>query len=712
MPDTVIVQNLSKSFRRYHADRPRTLREAFLRGWRHLAPEERFWALRDVSLSLAPGRALGVIGPNGAGKSTLLRLIGGVGRPDEGDIIVHGRIGALLGLGAGFHPDLTGRENVFVNGVIAGLTRREVARRLDSIVAFAELEEFIDSPLRTYSSGMRMRLAFAVAVHTEPEILLIDEVLAVGDVAFRRKCFERIDQFKSEGCTILFVSHDVNQIQRLCDEALWLRQGQVVAHGDPQVVAHNYVTEMTKGTQQHTSATPPGPETPRVNGPPTNKNRLGSQELEIVGVRLLDRRGFPVTELDSGNPLCVEIEYSAPHPVDAPIFGVSISCEDRQICCNTNTAAVGLTLPTLQGRGQVTLQFERLDLIGGQYYVNVGVYEQKWAYAYDYHWHVYPLVIRPTNGGKMGILHPPHHWEIGDTRTLQASLSALEAPQLGRGFMTNISFSVSTPSERPIFVFASTQRCGSTLLQRLLNSCPDVLIWGEHTGYLNSFIREYQALLEWESRFSSQRKTFLLEGCDNFVPNMVPEDHELMGAAIAHIVALFAVPAAKLGRSIWGFKEVRYGAQVALFLQKCFPKARFIHLTRNIINCFISLKHWEDSPDPWNRKWTENSMEDWRRINASFLNVGDRIPNLLSVKYEDMVADPKGFVEELSQFLEIAPDSFDQGVFNRRIHNVGSAGTAERSKILPSDLNAEERALLSQPSIVEVAKEYGYKIEF
>jgi len=278
--------------------------------------------------------------------------------------------------------------------------------------------------------------------------------------------------------------------------------------------------------------------------------------------------------------------------------------------------------------------------------------------------------------------------------------------------MTGITFAVATPSERPIFVFSSSQRCGSTLLQRLLNSCPDILIWGEHIGHLNSFVWEHKVLLEWESRFSAHRKTFLLEGYDHFVPNLVPEEYELWRAAATYVVALFGVPAAKLGRSIWGFKEVRYGAHVALFLQKCFPKARFIHVTRNVVDCFISLKRWEESPDSWNREWTENSVQDWVRINSSFLTAAGNIRNLLSVRFEDMVADPQELIEQLSQFLELAPESFDRGVFDRRIHDFGKAGTAERPKISPSDLNAEERALLSQPNVVETATEYGYKVEF
>jgi len=425
MPDAIVVQNLSKSFRRYDADRPQTLKEAFLHGLgslRRLAPKEPFCALRDVSFSVAPGRMVGVIGPNGAGKSTLLRLVGGVGRPDEGEVTVQGRIGALLDLGIGFHPDLTGRENVFVNGVIAGLTRNKVARRFDSIVEFAELEPFIDSPLRTYSTGMQMRLGFAVAVHTDPEILLIDEILAVGDLAFQRKCLDQIAQFKAGGCTILLVSHDANAIQQLCDEALWLRHGQLVAYGPADVVTGQYVAEMSAETRRRTPTTRPSVHTPAGTELRVNENRFGSLEMEIVAVRLLDAAGFPVTELDSGDPLCVEIAYRAPEPIQAPIFGVTISQEDGFVCYDTSTAATGISLPAIHGPGCITFQIERLDLIGGQYYVDVGTYEREWAYAYDYHWHVYPLLVHST-GGEKGVLRPPHRWEFGGSPTHSADAS-------------------------------------------------------------------------------------------------------------------------------------------------------------------------------------------------------------------------------------------------------------------------------------------------
>ncbi len=425
MRDAIIVQGLGKQYRRYHADRPTTLQEAVLTGLRRLGPSERFWALRNVSFGVTSGHMLGVLGPNGAGKSTLLRLIGHVVRPDEGSLKAHGRIGALLDLGAGFHPDLTGRENVFVSGVISGLTRREVEQRFDAILAFAELEEFVDNPLRTYSTGMQMRLAFAVAAHIEPEILLIDEVLAVGDISFQRKCLDRIAQFRAQGCTIILVSHDASLVRQLCDEALWLRAGELVAHGPAEMVVGQYVAEMTAATRRRTPAARPPVLTPMGTELRINENRFGSLEMEIVAVRLLDRAGLPAAELDSGDPLQVEIEYLAPKAIIAPIFGVTISREDGLVCYDTSTAAAGLKLPIVQGEGRIVLNLDRLDLIGGSYFVDVGVYEQDWAYAYDYHWHVYPLLVH-SGGGEKGILRPPHHWKTESVPVLSAVAPALK----------------------------------------------------------------------------------------------------------------------------------------------------------------------------------------------------------------------------------------------------------------------------------------------
>jgi lipopolysaccharide transport system ATP-binding protein len=254
MRDAIVVEGLGKRYFRRNPHRPRTIHEALSRGFRSLGSSESFWGLRDLSFRAERGRMLGVIGRNGAGKSTLLRLLAGVDVPDEGTVWTAGRVGALLTLGAGFHQDLTGRENVFVSGVVHGLTRAEVRRRFDSIVAFAEVEDFIDSPLRIYSSGMAMRLRFAVAIHMEPEILLIDEVLSVGDQAFSRKCLDRINQFKANGCTIVLITHGLDDVRTMCDEAIWLDGGRLMDQGEPKSVIEKYLTVVNSRSPHGTVA--------------------------------------------------------------------------------------------------------------------------------------------------------------------------------------------------------------------------------------------------------------------------------------------------------------------------------------------------------------------------------------------------------------------------------------------------------------------------
>lgn len=425
MTDAIIVRDLGKRYRRYHTQRPRTLQEAFMNGWRGFGSQPQFWALRHVSLSVPPGEMVGIVGANGAGKSTLLQLIGGVGHSDEGGVEARGRIGAMFDLGAGFHQDLTGRENVFINGVIAGLTRRQVAERFEAIVNFAELEEFIDNPLRTYSSGMRMRLAFAIAANTDPEILLIDEVLAVGDLAFQSKCLERITQFKEEGCAIVLVSHEMSLVRQFCEQALWLRGGRVAAAGVTDAVLEQYEGAMQSETRRRTPTTTPKTQVANGTELQVHKNRFGSLELQITSVRLLDGYGDEVIEMDGGQELLIQIAYCATKPMDAPIFGFSLSREDGTICCESSTAADGLTLPSLEGSGEITARLERLDLARGQDDVDVGVYTEDWAYAYDYHWHVYPLKVRGANGGG-GIISPPHTWEMHDLAVLSNHLMVSE----------------------------------------------------------------------------------------------------------------------------------------------------------------------------------------------------------------------------------------------------------------------------------------------
>jgi homopolymeric O-antigen transport system ATP-binding protein len=247
MRGSIAVEHLGKQFRRYHPHRPWTLQEAAIGGMRRLFPQEHYWVLRDISFSVEPGRIVGVIGRNGAGKSTLLRIAAGILKPEEGAVKIWGRLGAVLELGAGFHPDLTGRENLMVAGIVGGSTRREVESQIDTIMEFAEIEEYIDNPLHTYSDGMRMRLAFSLAIHLDPDVFLIDEVLAVGDVAFQLKCIRRVMEAREKGSAILLATHDLSGTRALCDEVLWLEGARLAGSGDPNEVVDRYLESMQVG---------------------------------------------------------------------------------------------------------------------------------------------------------------------------------------------------------------------------------------------------------------------------------------------------------------------------------------------------------------------------------------------------------------------------------------------------------------------------------
>src|ERR671914_972151 len=252
------VTHASKVYRRYSRRRQfATLKSALLARSlvRDLSPDETFSAVRDVSFTLPAGRTLGVIGRNGSGKSTLLKLVAGITKPTEGAVRVNGRISALIELGAGFHPEISGRENVFINGIMLGLSKREVARRFDEIVEFAELRDFIDAPVKTYSSGMYMRLGFAVAIHVDPDVLLIDEVLAVGDQAFTAKCLDKFAEFRRRNKTILLVTHSLDLVERFCDRALWLDKGKTLAEGEPRRVVAAYLLDIGKAEEAELAKT-------------------------------------------------------------------------------------------------------------------------------------------------------------------------------------------------------------------------------------------------------------------------------------------------------------------------------------------------------------------------------------------------------------------------------------------------------------------------
>jgi lipopolysaccharide transport system ATP-binding protein len=305
---------------------------------------------------------------------------------------------------------LTGRENVVLGGIIAGLTRRQVLERMDDIIDFAELREFIDTPVRAYSSGMLLRLAFSIVVNTNPEILLIDEVLAVGDQTFRAKCLSRVEDFRRAGCAILLVTHDTRLAAQVCDVVMWLSKGRSVMVGPGQKVVAAYEESMNWETKRRTPAdwrdevSSSGIELRMMD------NRFGSMEVQITDVRLIDPRGHRSQRVHPGEGLRVEVDYWCERPQPAPNFGVIIRQENNTVLFDATMPASELGLEAIQGNGSVAITFDRLDLNSGEYHIDVGIYRQDWAYAYDYHWRAYPLMVVAANLVK-GAVNPPHAWE-------------------------------------------------------------------------------------------------------------------------------------------------------------------------------------------------------------------------------------------------------------------------------------------------------------
>jgi lipopolysaccharide transport system ATP-binding protein len=406
MSDAVIVEGVGKRFATNRKNQARRLKEFIVRG-ASVRARGYFWALRDVSFTVRRGESFGIVGANGVGKSTLLRLIGRVGAPEEGAITVNGRLGGLLELAAGFSFELTGRDNSIINGVVAGLTRREVLARMDDIVSFAELTDFIDAPVRTYSSGMKLRLGFSVAMHTEPEILLIDEVLAVGDIGFQRKCHDKIAEIKKRGCTLILVSHDPALVRQFCDRVLLLRKGEECKVGPSAEILEEMMSSFARPTEKRT---PVGVQRTLGDGTTltTHTNRLGSLEAEITGVHLFDGLGREVHALKSGDSLVVLIDYVCHRPVESAWFQVQIVRERRKVMVTNCGCGLG-TEHALDREGTLRLEIDRLELVEGQYFVDVGLYQGQWDYAYDYHSDVYPLRVE-SPGPYEGLVRPPSRW--------------------------------------------------------------------------------------------------------------------------------------------------------------------------------------------------------------------------------------------------------------------------------------------------------------
>jgi ABC-type polysaccharide/polyol phosphate transport system ATPase subunit len=427
----IALTNVSKSYRLWgRGSQFATLKSALLKRDLALSPETSVEAVRKVSFAVDRGEAFGIIGRNGSGKSTLLKIVSGILKPTSGRVKVKGRIAALIELGAGFHPEITGRENIVINGIMLGLSRRDIESRFDKIVEFSGIAPFIDQPVKTYSSGMYVRLGFAVAVHVDPDILLIDEVLAVGDEEFSAKCVAKIQEMKYRGVTLIFVTHQLGQVRDLCDRALWLDHGEVKAIGDPVRVVDQYLQEVAGtsvglasppaidavegggATAEGGGATEGGRAT---RGGAAAKNaeeeeRWGSGEVVLRRVALTDDRGQELVALGAGASVAVEMDVDVRVPQDDFVFGVGIYHADGTCVYGTNTDLEGLMPQRLETGGRVRFVVPSLELVAGTYRIDAAIHTRN-GRAFDYRRGVLRFVVG-SRVHDIGVYRPTHKWEF------------------------------------------------------------------------------------------------------------------------------------------------------------------------------------------------------------------------------------------------------------------------------------------------------------
>jgi lipopolysaccharide transport system ATP-binding protein len=405
----ISLEQVSKSYRLWgRRSQFATLKSALLKRDLKLAPEASVAALKGVSCVVDRGEAFGIIGRNGSGKSTLLKVISGILKPTSGIVRVNGRVAALIELGAGFHPEITGRENIVINGIMLGLSRREIEKRFDRIVEFSGIGDFIDQPVKTYSSGMYVRLGFAVAVHVDPEILLIDEVLAVGDEEFSQKCIAKIQEMKYLGVTLLFVTHQLDQVRNLCDRAMWLDHGAVSAIGDPARVVDDYLQAVSGSVGAGALAAPVGQAPPAT--PKDEEERWGSGEVVLKRVAVTDDKGRELVALGAGSAVAIEMDVEVRVPQDDFVFGVGIYHADGTCVYGTNTDLEGLMPQRLDANGRVRFVMPSLDLVAGTYRVDAAVHTRN-GRAFDYRRGVLRFVVG-SRVHDIGVYRPKHQWRF------------------------------------------------------------------------------------------------------------------------------------------------------------------------------------------------------------------------------------------------------------------------------------------------------------
>jgi ABC-2 type transport system ATP-binding protein len=420
--NAIEIKSVSKKYRIYH-DKSTTLKEHILFFKRTRYEEHQ--VINGISFNIEKGTTIGLIGQNGSGKSTLLKLLSGIIYPDEGTIETNGRVSSLLELGAGFHPDFSGRENIYNNASIFGLSRNEIDKRYNQIVEFSELQEFIDNPVRTYSSGMYMRLAFAVAINVDADILLIDEILAVGDTNFQKKCMDKIKELKREGKTIVIVTHDTGAVERICDKAAWLSDGHIEMLDKPRNVINSYLVYMgeldeKKLAQDNTNLQEDNKEIPaddrsgtsddNTDAPKSSPNRWGNRQIEITDVKLLDKDNKEKHLFAHGEQMTIVMTYNIHKHTDNIVFGIGIFTKERVQCYGTNTYIDRFEIGKLNDSGTVEFVIPSLELVGGSYSLDVATHSEE-GIPYDYQTDRYFFNVISTEHD-CGIYKPKHEWKI------------------------------------------------------------------------------------------------------------------------------------------------------------------------------------------------------------------------------------------------------------------------------------------------------------
>jgi ABC-type polysaccharide/polyol phosphate transport system ATPase subunit len=355
--------------------------------------------LREVSFSVEKGEVLGIIGENGSGKSSLLKVIAGIYPPSEGIVFKKGKVSALIELGAGFQPELTGAENIFLNGSLLGFSKKEMEEKFEKIVQFAELEHFIDTPLQNYSSGMYMRLGFAIATEVNPDILLVDEILAVGDEGFQKKCFERMLGFKKGNKTIVFVSHDLGAVEKICDRVILLHHGKILADGEPVEVISKY-RKILYGYEMEKEIVEISP------------GRMGSGEIKIQEVILLNEKGKKAKNFRTHDPLIVQLKYQSFQRIRKPVFGLAIYTKDGLQLNGPNTKLDHFTIEEIKPAGIIEARISSLPLLPGHYFLTVGVFDYSCEHPFDYHSNLYDFYVLPGGTNQQqGIFDIPVAWK-------------------------------------------------------------------------------------------------------------------------------------------------------------------------------------------------------------------------------------------------------------------------------------------------------------